>query len=167
MAIQASNKWLIGVVSAALISGTALWEGTKYEPYYDVGGIPTVCMGYTGKDVVWGKRYSPEECNSLLRKELAKHGEGVLNCTTEKLSVNEYNAYTMFSYNVGVKAFCGSRANRLLNQGKHEEACNALAYGPTGTPAWSYADGKYYKGLHNRRLYERSMCLGKGVAYVR
>lgn len=165
MSIVSQNKWLIGAASAALIASATLWEGVRYEPYYDVGGIPTVCMGYTGKDVVWGKRYSPQECNNLLRKELTEHGKGVLNCTKEKLSVNEYNAYTLFAYNVGVNAFCTSRANRLLNEGKHAEACNALAYSPTGSPAWSYAGGKFYKGLHNRRLYERSMCLGDGDVY--
>lgn len=165
MKVISQNKWLIGAASAVLVSSTALWEGTKYEPYLDVGGIPTVCMGYTGKDVVWGKRYSPQECNNLLRKELAEHGKGVLECTTKELSLNQYNAYTMFAYNVGVNNFCNSRAAKLFNEGKFKESCDALAFSPNGSPAWSYANGKFYKGLHNRRLYERSMCLGDGVVY--
>lgn len=159
------NKWLIGTASAVLISSAALWEGTKYVPYKDVAGIPTVCMGYTGKDIVWGKRYSPEECNGFLRKELTKHGEGVVACVTRPLSTNQYNAYTLFAYNVGVSGFCNSRAARLFNEGRYKESCDALAFGPKGEPVWSYAGGKFYRGLHNRRLYERSMCLGDGVVY--
>lgn len=160
-----ANKWLIGVVSATLIASATLWEGTKYVPYLDVGGIPTVCMGYTGKEVVLGKHYSSRECNEFLRKELSKHGEGVLSCVTKPLTENKYNAYTLFAYNVGVTGFCNSRAAALFNAGLEKESCNALAFDPKGKPAWSYVNKKFVQGLFNRRLYERSMCLGDGVVY--
>lgn len=127
-----ANKWLIGVVSATIIASATLWEGTKYVPYLDVGGIPTVCMGYTGKEVVLGKHYSSRECNEFLRKELSKHGEGVLSCVTKPLTENKYNAYTLFAYNVGVTGFCNSRAAALFNAGLEKESCNALAFDPKG-----------------------------------
>lgn len=158
--IVQENKWLIGVVSATLISSAALWEGTKYEPYYDVAGIPTVCMGYTGKGIVFGKRYSHEECTRFLKQELTVHANGVLSCITQPLKENEYNAFTLMAYNIGVTAFCNSTTAKLFNEGNTILACDRIAFGANKQPNWSYAGGKFYKGLHNRRLYERSMCLG-------
>lgn len=165
MKVLQANKWLIGAASAALIVSATLWEGVKYVPYLDIGGVPTVCMGYTGKEVVLGKHYSSRECNKYLRKELAVHGEGVLSCVTKPLTENKYNAYTLFAYNVGVTGFCNSRAAALFNAGLEKESCNALAFGPKGEPVWSYVNKKFVQGLFNRRLYERSMCLGDGVVY--
>lgn len=163
--VLTANKWLIGAASAALIGGATLWEGVRYEPYYDVAGVPTVCMGYTGPGITFGKRYSHEECTKLLKQELIEHGNGVLQCITRPMKENEYNAFTLMAYNIGVKAFCGSTTARLFNAGNSLLACDRIAFASDGSPNWSYAGGKFYKGLHNRRLYERSMCLGDKVVY--
>lgn len=160
-----TNKWLIGTASAALIAGATLWEGKKNEPYVDLGGVLTVCMGYTGKDIVVGKHYTDAECKQLLRTELAEHGKGVLSCTTQPLKQNEYDAFTLFSYNVGVTAFCNSTTLKKFNQGKTKEACDLMAFTPNGQPNWSYVNGKFIRGLHNRRLFERNMCLGGKVEF--
>lgn len=156
-----ANKWLIGVVSTSLLSGAIYWEGFAAKPYKDLGGVITVCMGYTGKDIVLDKLYTREECTVLLRKELAVHGEGVLKCVTAPLKQHQFNSFTLFAYNVGVTAACNSRAIRLFNAGNIYEACNAIAYSPSGKPAWSYVDGEYVQGLFNRRLFERKMCIGE------
>lgn len=155
-----ANKWLLGVASASLIASTAQWEGVSYTPYVDIAGITTVCYGYTGKDIEQGRRYTKDECRSLLSNELKEHGHGVLKCVSRPLKEHEYSAFTLFAYNVGVSGACNSRAIRLFNEGKTKEACDALAFSPTGKPAWSYVKGKFVQGLHNRRLYERSWCLG-------
>lgn len=154
------NKQLIGYVSASLVAGACLWEGTRYEAYYDGGGVATVCTGYT-KNVVFGKRYSPAECHAYLVSELKEHSSGVLNCVTQPLKQHQFDAFALMAYNVGVKGFCGSRAVRLFNQGDSIGACKAMAYNPSGGPAWSYDNGKYVQGLHNRRKYEMKMCLGE------
>lgn len=148
------NKVFIGVVSATLISATTLWEGTRYKPYDDVVGVLTVCQGYAGKDVIRNKTYTPLECKVLLERELASHGAGVLKCVNVPLSPHEYDAYTLFAYNVGVSAFCKSKSVLAkLNSGDRVGACNGLL-------KFVYADGKYVQGLYNRRVYERQMCLG-------
>jgi GH24 family phage-related lysozyme (muramidase) len=46
-----------------------------------------------------------------------------------------------------------ARAVRLINAGKIMEGCKAIAFGE---------DGKYYKGLHNRRVDEMKMCMRGG-----
>jgi len=148
------------MTGTALLSGAALWEGTRYYAYRDLGGIPTVCQGYTGKGIIFGKKYTPSECNAFLRSELLEHSQGVLKCINQPLTENQYNAFVLMAYNVGVHGFCSSRAARLFNEGRTTEACRAIAYTPSGSPAWSYVNGSFVQGLHNRRLYEMSMCQG-------
>lgn len=147
-----ANKGLL-VAGAALVASITLWEGTKYKPYDDVVGVLTVCQGYTGKDIVRGKTYTPAECKAFLSKEIAVHGKGVLACTKVPLTQYQYDAMTMFTYNVGVHAYCNSSLLKKLNQGDYVGACNGLL-------KWSYAEGRYVQGLYNRRLYERQICLG-------
>lgn len=149
------------MVSAALMSSAALWEGTKYTPYKDVGGVWTVCMGSTGPSVVQGKRYTPTECSKLLEAQLKSHGADMLKCVNVPLSQNEYDAYTLFTYNVGANNFCKANFVKLLNQGQHTAACNGMATNLKGEPVWSYGGGKYIQGLQNRRQYEKKICLGE------
>lgn len=149
------NSWLVGSISSALIAGAVLWEGTKYTAYEDIVGVVTVCHGYTGKDIVKGKLYTPQECKALLTKELSIHAAGVLKCVNVPLTKNQYDAFVLFTYNVGVNAFCTSKSVlQPLNRGNYQAACDGLL-------KWVYADGKYVKGLYNRRVYERKMCLGE------
>lgn len=153
-----ANKWLLGVTSAAAISGVVMWEGTS-QPYIDLGGVPTVCNGITG-NINMNKIYSVAECRTLLLKELQSKGTGILKCINVPIKQNEYDAYTIFAYNVGVGAFCGSTSLKALNLGQHDKACRLLSNGPTGKPNWSYVNGKLVNGLYKRRQYERDMCLG-------
>lgn len=44
-------------------------ENIAYEPYYDVAGVLTVCVGHTGPDIVW-KHYTHNECMDLLDSDL-------------------------------------------------------------------------------------------------
>jgi lysozyme len=165
--VHPANKWLIGVASASLIASTVRWEGMEEYAYTDMANIVTVCSGYTGKDIVLKKKYTKEECNVLTKKELVVHGTGILNCITRPLKEYEYNAFTLFAYNVGVSGACSSRAIRLFNQGRSNEACRALSSRPDGSPAWSYVNNKFIQGLHNRRLFETEMCLGVGYVYTK
>lgn len=146
------NKWLAGSVSAALLSGACLWEGTRYTPYEDVVGVWTVCQGYAQPDVIRTKTYTKAECGALLHDQLAEHGAAVLKCTNVPLNQHQYDAFTLFTYNVGGKAFCSSSLARKLNAGDYTGACNGLL-------AWDVAGGKHVLGLHNRREYERKLCL--------
>jgi len=161
--VHPANKWLLGLAGPALISGAMLWEGIRTVSYEDLAGVTTVCYGYTGEDIIKGKTYSKDECTLLLRKEVLEHSKGVLECVKAPLKENQYNAFVLMAYNVGVSGFCSSRALRLFNEGKTIEACKAIAYSPNGAPNWSYVKGKFIQGLHNRRIYEMKMCLGQSV----
>jgi len=149
------NRLGITVVSAALLAALTQLEGTRYVPYEDIVNVWTVCQGYAGKDVVKGRTYSPAECKALAESQLAEKGAEVLRCTKVDISQNEYDAYTLFAYNVGTTAFCNSSLLKKLNQGDHVGACNGLL-------AWRYAGGKEVRGLLLRREFERKICLGEG-----
>ena len=46
------------------------------------------------------------------------------------------------------------------NQGNYKLGCQLIAYQYDGTtPNWSFSDGKFVKGLHNRRVDEGQTCL--------
>lgn len=141
------------LVSAGLITSVTQLEGTRYVPYEDIVNVWTVCEGYAGPDVVRNKRYTRAECDALTTRELKAKGEAVLRCTNVKLAQHEYDAYTLFAYNVGTGAYCGSSLLKKLNAGDHVGACNGLL-------AWTYAGGKHVPGLLKRREYERQLCLG-------
>lgn len=149
-----ANRIGLVLVSAGLISSVSMLEGTRYVPYEDVVGVWTVCEGYAGKDVVRGKTYTRAECDNLTRTQLAAHGADVLRCTKVPLSQHEYDAYTIFTYNVGGAAFCGSSLVKKLNKNDHVGACNGLL-------AWDMAGGKHVPGLARRRQFEHRLCLGQ------
>lgn len=154
------QKLVISAATAAAIYIAApiieLVEGVEYRPYMDIAGIPTVCSGVTGPDVVWGKRYSPKECRNLLAKHIQIHGKHVQDAVTYPISPETRAALISFSYNVGGSAMRKSTAVRLINQGKIEEGCKALGM-------WNKArvNGKLkvVKGLVNRRNEEIKLCL--------
>lgn len=153
--MNAGNKWLVGSLSAALITGVTYFEGTKYVPYEDIVGVLTVCQGYTGKDIDRTHVYSKVECDAYLSKELQAHAKEVLRCVNVPLKQYQYDAFVMFTYNVGGRAFCSSSTVlKPLNQGNYQQACDGLL-------KWTYAGGKYVQGLMNRRVYERKMCMGE------
>lgn len=149
------NKIFAGAASVALLAGAYLWEDEKLTPYQDVVGVWTVCVGHTGPDVIKGKRYTKEECKAFLDRELRSHGDAVLKCTKVPLTQYQYDAFTLFTYNVGKNAFCSSKSVLVpLNKGDYDGACKGLL-------KWVYADGKYVQGLANRRQYEYRLCMGQ------
>lgn len=149
-----SNKLGLTLVSAALLAALGSLEGTRYVPYEDIVNVWTVCQGYAGKDVIRNKVYTPAECKQLAETQLAAKGAEVLRCAAVPISQNEYDAYTLFSYNVGSAAFCGSSVLKKLKAGDHVGACNGLL-------AWDMAGGKHVPGLRKRREFERRICLGE------
>lgn len=158
-----ANRWIAGIlVPLSLLVSVQQYEGRELKPYKDIAGVLTVCDGHTGKDIVPGKLYTAKECNALTIKDISKHGQAVLDCINVPISLNEYEAYTSFAYNVGVSGFCGSNILRTLNNGQHALACKGIYQHPNGKPAWSYSNGKYVQGLQNRRIKEYNTCM-KGI----
>lgn len=148
------KRVLVGVVSATLAASVVKLEGSVPTPYEDIVGVLTVCEGHTGRDIVKGKVYTPAECKVFLERDLKVVREGINKCVNVPLTPYQYDAFTLFAYNVGVGGFCNSTTvAQPLNRGDYKAACDGLL-------KWSYAGGKYVQGLYNRRKYEREICLG-------
>lgn len=159
----------IALVSASLLAMIGGFEGREHEVYRDIVGVPTVCDGITGEDVIDGKVYTDAECDALSSKHIQKHGEKVLSCVTVTLNQHQYEAFTSLAYNVGTGNFCNSGLKKtppqkylidLLNDGNYTAACNRIM---SYNKVKKLARGGYVfvpvQGLTNRRTKERDLCL--------
>lgn len=141
-----------------LLSCIAFFEGKTHTAYLDVGGIPTVCYGYTAS-VDFDKLYSDEECDELLHEEIKKHAGPVLECTGE-IAGNDYvlAAAVSFAYNIGVNAYCRSETAMYFREGDFKTGCVRISENEKGGANWSTVNGKIVRGLINRRVFERKLC---------
>jgi lysozyme len=147
-----------GITAAVALIAAA--EGLRQTVYLDPVGIPTVCFGSTrglDREMVGKVKFTVEECKALLTKEVIEHEMGMRGCmlAPDKIPVGTYVAFTSFTFNVGVGAFCSSTARRLLDQAQYHKACDELL-------RWVYAKkmGVRIKlpGLVNRRIQEHLVC---------
>lgn len=150
-----------GVFGAALALTAPLIErveGVHYKPYLDIAGIPTVCAGITGPDVIAGKSYTQSECDQLLFKHVAIAKAEVDKRVTYKIPDSMRAAMYSFTFNAGTGAFRSSTMLRLINAGNLKQACEQLW-------SWTYftnpKTGKKEKsrGLKNRRAVEYEYCM--------
>ncbi|EMA4781340.1 lysozyme [Providencia rettgeri] len=139
--------------TAIALTVIAHFEGVRYEPYEDVGGVLTVCYGHTGKDIIPNKVYSKDECNELLESDFQRTKQQVDKLV--KVPTDDYTkaALYSFAFNVGTGAFAKSTMLKKLNTGDQYGACEELK-------KWVYAGGKVWRGLVNRREAEAAICYG-------
>jgi len=163
---------IIGATAAAVVLVlTPNWEGTELKTYKDVAGVLTYCTGAI-ENAQWGRTYTPIECRAQLDRDLARHAEGMMACVTRPMTDGQRIAYTDFTFNLGVGAFCSSSMMRLTNAGDPVGGCNALT-GWDKITEWKpvkQPDGtvklmpfkRAIRGLTLRREAERKICL-KGL----
>ena len=151
----------MGVSAAVLTAVTALIpkiEGTEYKVYLDIAGVPTVCSGITGPDVIIGKTYTQSECNSLLLKHTKIASDYVHKVVNRPIPASMEAALISFTYNVGVGSFGKSSVLRETNAGNFRKACDHLY-------DWVYFTNPKTKkkeksrGLKNRRDFEYEYCV--------
>jgi lysozyme len=153
MAKVSRRTRLIGGVLALAIAVVGGFEGLKTVAYRDIVGVPTVCFGET-RGVDMGDRYTVEQCQVMLGDGLKEFEQGMTACLDhpERIPDKSYVAFLSATYNIGVKAFCGSSMRRLIDAGDIRGACDALL-------KWTKAGGKTIPGLVRRRNEERALCL--------
>lgn len=157
---------LLAAATPSLMGFLGRWEGeAQYVVYADklAGGIPTVCKGLTrhitSTPIVVGERWTPEKCEAEEQAAVRKVQQQLAPCLRVQVSQNTLDALSSHAWNFGASSTCASRAVALINQGKLQAGCDAMAHSPEGAPAWSYSGGKFYRGLYNRRLSERGWCV--------
>lgn len=146
---------VIGGAAVIAIAGVIVkpWEGNVDHGYLDVIGVPTACYGHTGKDVRVGQKYTADQCDAWLRKDMGHAYQAVSRCITAPLYPHEAAAFVSLAYNVGDDGVCGSTLQRMANAWNYAGACAQIK-------RYVYAKGRYVQGLANRRQAEYSMCMG-------
>lgn len=129
------------------------WEGLRTEAYRDVVGVWTLCYGET-RGVKPGQSATVAECDSMLARGIADFERDLDRCLADPalIPVETKIAMVSWAYNVGTGAACRSTLVRKANAGDLRGACEEL-------PRWNRAGGRVIRGLTNRRVTERALCL--------
>lgn len=115
------------------------------EKYYTIG------WGHYGPDVKAGMIITEEEAEELLRQDLERFENGVLDLLTiPELTSNQFSALVSFSFNVGLGNFKNSTLLKMINKGNKDEL-EAIHY---QFRRWVYAGSKILPGLQKRREAE-------------
>ncbi|HGJ5879762.1 MAG TPA: lysozyme [Arsenophonus nasoniae] len=141
--------------SALFLASTMItyFEGLRFKPYFDGGGILSVCYGHTGNDIERNRTYTKEDCDKWLDDDLnavKRYVDPVI-----KVNINTLTqaALYSFAYNVGVGNFGKSTLLKKLNSDDRKGACDEMR-------RWVYVDGRKWKGLMTRREIESVICFG-------
>lgn len=149
--------------AAALASAIAIpSEGLKLLPYYDPGGILTVCRGHTGPDVKPNQQFDLATCDQLLDADMREALQIVEQCVPG-LPVRVLAAFGDAVYNIGRTVACDmtkSTAARMLKAGQLEQACRQL---PRWNKARVFGVLTELLGLTRRRNLEMAVCLGDAL----
>ena len=146
----------------------AMELGSYYEssgrhigtPYIDVigkGKPLTVCNGITGKGVVAGRYYTPEDCRAL---ELPRYREAERQAAAALRHWHSYNVWVQASFidmvfNLGPSVLSGTTIVRLANAGNLPGACEQMSRWVKGTVG---GQSVTLPGLVDRRNTTRELC---------
>ncbi len=132
---------------------TSKWEGTELTPYWDdIGKAWTVC---TGETKVPMRKYTLKECQEIFNPSWSAYYVDLLKCSPSlKFAPPSVAAMaTDLAYNNGSAAVCNSKnTGGALKKGKWRDFCNML-------PQWSKSKGVKVRGLFNRRMDSKEVCL--------
>lgn len=146
---------VVAVISTAGLSLAAYYEGLRLDAYRDEAGVPTICYGHT-KGVKMGDRATPEQCDKYLREDMTWAQAAVRAGVKVPITQNQFDALTVFVFNVGATNFSGSTLLRKLNSGDTIGAAAEF-------PKWSNLRDshtkqlRFSKGLWNRRMAEQEL----------
>ncbi|WP_063655462.1 lysozyme [Candidatus Arsenophonus triatominarum] len=150
------KKILMATGGSALFLATTMithFEGLRFKPYFDGGGILSVCYGHTGSDIERNRTYSKAECDEFLDEDLKAVKRYVDPLIKVNINTLTQAALYSFAYNVGGGNFAKSTLLKKLNAGDRKGACDEMK-------RWVYDEGIKQKGLMTRREIESIICYG-------
>lgn len=154
--------------SPAVLDHLEQWESggeTVLVVYQDrlANGLPTVCDGLTrhvtATPIVVGETWTRAKCRAEQAAALAIIQHRLLACFRGTPPQSVFDMATSHAWNFGVGATCNSMAMQAWRQEQWAAGCRRLQLHDDGRPAWSYAGGKFVRGLANRRADERLKCM--------
>ena len=95
------------------------FEGCRLTAYLCPAGVWTIGWGHTGRDVTPGLRWTQEQVDSALVRDLDRFEQGVSAAVKVKLTQHQFDALVSFSYNNGVGSLQQSTLLRMLNGGDY------------------------------------------------
>ena len=109
------------VLSDKAIELLKLFEGVRLNAYQDSKGLWTIGVGSLhlrdGSNVKQGDRITLEDATVLLTQYLLKQGVELDKYLKHPIKQCQYDAFSLFAYNMGVPAFAGSTLLRLHEEG--------------------------------------------------
>ncbi|HGJ5877303.1 MAG TPA: lysozyme [Arsenophonus sp.] len=156
------KKILMATGDSVLFLATTMtthFEGLKFKPYFDGGGMLSVCYGHTSNDIERNRTYTQEDCDKWLDDDsnaVKRYVDPLIKVDVKTLT---QAAPYSFAYNVGVGNFAKSTLLKKLNAEDPQGAFEAIKQ-------WVYVkDEKRHikvksKGLMNRREIESVICYG-------
>jgi lysozyme len=137
------------------------FEGRRNDAYPDpaTGGEPiTIGVGHTGPEVRLDTRWTDEQIEEALSKDLDRFEHGVEMLTIGRnLTQGQFDALVLFAFNVGIGNLTSSTLLRKLMAGELLSVTEEFA-------RWDKAAGKSMKGLRRRRAAERELFNGATAA---
>jgi GH24 family phage-related lysozyme (muramidase) len=132
------------------------FEGFRAKSYQCSASVWTIGWGSTrladGSRVTQNTpEMSRDEAESLLRKQLVSYEQAVLRLVPCKLTQSQFESLVSFAYNLGSGSLRASTLRKKVIKGDPTA--------PDEFPRWSYASGKFIRGLHRRRMAERNLFL--------
>jgi lysozyme len=154
---QPSAEVLLAMELGAHFESSGRHIGTPYVDRLGKGQLLTVCNGITGREVVAGRYYTPEDCHRL---ELPRYGEAEKQAKARLRHWDTYSAWVRASFidmvfNLGPSALDGTTIQRLANAGDLAGACAQMPRWVYGTVAGQRAR---LPGLVDRRDTTRELC---------
>lgn len=138
-------------------------DGTLlYKVYKDPVGIPTVCHGVTGADVIPSKLYTQAECDVLERKHYARAEAAARRLFPAYETYNDWIRAALIDwlYNLGDNAKTqGSTLRAKFNRGDVDGGCAELQRWNKARPAGKQV---VMPGLTDRRATDQDICLNWG-----
>lgn len=127
------------------------FEGLRLKAYKCPAGVWTVGYGHTGKDVKPGMVITEEQAEELLRQDLERFENGVLDLLTiPELTSNQFSALVSLAYNIGLGNFKKSTLLKMINKGNKDEL-EAIHH---QFRRWVYSGSNILPGLQRRREAE-------------
>ena len=124
------------------------------DPYHG-WRVATICYGHTN-GVKQGDTATMAQCEEFLRSDVASHCRLVYDALIPHrilLTQGEQDAYCSFAYNMGKFKDTDSVYGRLV-KGDDWGACMGLM-------KYTKSNGKFSRGLWNRRYAEYNMCINQ------
>lgn len=124
------------------------FESCKLEAYLCPAGKWTIGYGHTG-DVKPGDKITQHQADVILEYDLDKFQLGV-GLVAADANENQFSAMVCLAFNIGLRAFQGSRLLMKFQDGDYDGAAREFG-------KWTRAGGKVLAGLVKRRQAEREL----------